>query len=831
MTSTDAILIMKNVDDDNRETNFNLKRHANLIDKDLDHQSLELTKDHQSPLKDETIENENASFVNLIPVVALNDENMSPFSSDKMKIQQNTNDDSPFDDEITTEPMIDTETVTRVASCTSDESTFDQYYRHSSASLDGDDEFDDVINDPIAVSSKLKEMEEEQEQLNNSLIALTSHFAQVQLRLKQIVSASSDEKERLLKDLEEFAFSGIPDLASVNQMVSETQDEINEDKNHDCSVESATSSRQSSPRRRRKSEIKLSTDTDISYKLQNQREKQKKLMNKLKDQLEELEKYAYETGDTKCIPSSILIERQNVIIEQLKCTLALNLDGMDKLSPDELRQQVDQAVKNLIDPVIMKEQLVEQLKTQVTDLERFIEYLQAGQVSMKCKKNGKHFKLIGTCTCACPLHGNSVTSVQKYNPLIANERKKQQHQCNGDKNCHNNTCCCGTDDTDNHYQHTTSAEAIRIIKRVMTLLQMVTVTQFGCNKSVKKYQRNIFNNKYPHTTTGDCEKSTDNYDLWNHLKNKLDSAVDHLIEITQEKFANDSDYTSDSDDNVFTSPNDDSIDITGNDDISSCNGHVDTCQHETTTTTTTTATTITSDMSGNGIRSQKLTHAVRKELCSALTDLLEHGLREDVTVSNSLMDSHSNESNQSSALVASFFIWGCFSDKSSSSSSSIDRLSSTSSSRDGKWQRPCAWNIFMKFYHLKDGTCYTSAPARRLSQSFNLPIVSGSVVTPKQSLLMAIFDICQSHTPLKRSPESHFKALVSRALNEGKLTSWLRQVVKSRGVTQSMYEPWSYVVTTGFDDILQSLDRLNSIRFNLPTDLAIRQLKSISDAF
>ena len=32
----------------------------------------------------------------------------------------------------------------------------------------------------------------------------------------------------------------------------------------------------------------------------------------------------------------------------------------------------------LVGPVLMKEQLVSQLKTQVTDLERFIEFLQKG---------------------------------------------------------------------------------------------------------------------------------------------------------------------------------------------------------------------------------------------------------------------------------------------------------------------------------------------------------------------------------------------------------------------------------------------------------------------
>ena len=44
-------------------------------------------------------------------------------------------------------------------------------------------------------TEKLREMEAEQEELNSSLLALTSHFAQVQFRLKQIVDSDGDEKE------------------------------------------------------------------------------------------------------------------------------------------------------------------------------------------------------------------------------------------------------------------------------------------------------------------------------------------------------------------------------------------------------------------------------------------------------------------------------------------------------------------------------------------------------------------------------------------------------------------------------------------------------------
>lgn len=44
------------------------------------------------------------------------------------------------------------------------------------------------------------------------MIALTTHFAQVQFRLRQIVDAPPQDKELLLRDLEEFAFRGIPEI-------------------------------------------------------------------------------------------------------------------------------------------------------------------------------------------------------------------------------------------------------------------------------------------------------------------------------------------------------------------------------------------------------------------------------------------------------------------------------------------------------------------------------------------------------------------------------------------------------------------------------------------
>lgn len=66
------------------------------------------------------------------------------------------------------------------------------------------------------------------------------------------------------------------------------------------------------------------------------------------------------------------------------------------MTPADVKQQVDVALGQLVTPLRMKEHLVAQLKTQVADLERFIDYLQADT-----KKHAR-------CACGCALH-----SVQK----------------------------------------------------------------------------------------------------------------------------------------------------------------------------------------------------------------------------------------------------------------------------------------------------------------------------------------------------------------------------------------------------------------------------------
>lgn len=66
-----------------------------------------------------------------------------------------------------------------------------------------------------------------------------------------------------------------------------------------------------------------------------------------------------------------------VIIDELIKKLDVNLnEDIGKLSPEELRQRVDAAIAQIVNPARVKEQLVDQLKTQIRDLEMFINFIQ-----------------------------------------------------------------------------------------------------------------------------------------------------------------------------------------------------------------------------------------------------------------------------------------------------------------------------------------------------------------------------------------------------------------------------------------------------------------------
>ena len=169
---------------------------------------------------------------------------------------------------------------------------------------------------------------------DDTLIALTTHFAQVQFRLKQIISADSQHKENLLRELEEFAFQGC-----TKSMTYDT----------------------------------AAAGENGSTEAQQQRRSE--LMERLKDQLKDLEECALKANEQDGGETGVggdIVHKQYLIIEELRRRFDLQFGDLERMSTDEVKEHVSKAVQG----IKSKEDLVSQLTVQVKDLQRYITFLQ-----------------------------------------------------------------------------------------------------------------------------------------------------------------------------------------------------------------------------------------------------------------------------------------------------------------------------------------------------------------------------------------------------------------------------------------------------------------------
>lgn len=512
----------------------------------------------------------------------------------------------------------------------------------------------------------LPRLRAERRRLHGALLALVSHFAQVQFRLRQVARAGPAEQQRLLRELEDFAFRGCP--AALGDGLGEAPGE-----------------------------------QENQERIEARKEKQRALIMQLKTQLDDLETFAYQEGSYDSLPQSMVMERQRVIIEELIKKLDMNLnEDIASLSPEELRQQVDVAVAQIVNPARVKEQLVEQLKTQIRDLEMFISFIQdevgsPGQVED------------GHCECSGRKHGSGPYKPNARLPPRNNRVNPEDARKMRETGLH-------------------------LMRRMLAVLQIFAVSQFGCATG-----------QIPRTLWQKDQASRD----YSPLIKKLELSVDQVRQLALKHQHQDHVLS-------YSSMQDVSL----------------------------------------GARDE-LTLAVRKELTIAIRDLMAHGLY---------------ASSQGMSLVLAPI--ACL----------IPAFTSSP-------QTMHPWELFVKYYNTKNGRAFVESPARKLSQSFALPVTGGITVTPKQSLLTAIHTVLTEHDPFKRSADSELKALVCMALNEQRLVSWVNLICKSGALIQSHYQPWSYMANAGFESALNILSRLSNLKFNLPVDLAVRQLKNIRDAF
>lgn len=67
--------------------------------------------------------------------------------------------------------------------------------------------------------------------------------------------------------------------------------------------------------------------------------------------------------------------------------------------------------------------------------------------------------------------------------------------------------------------------------------------------------------------------------------------------------------------------------------------------------------------------------------------------------------------------------------------------------------------------------------------------------------------------------------------SDKKLVAWLRQIFRTSALIDQFYEPWSYLVKTGFEDVFCAMNKLSLYDFHLPVNLAVQQFSDIKDAF
>ncbi|XP_036318566.1 RUN domain-containing protein 1 [Rhagoletis pomonella] len=676
-------------------------------------------------------------------------------------------------------------------------------------SSDSQDKQDLLRNDPSELG-RLRSMEEEQELLTSSLMALTSHFAHVQLRVRQIVEAPSHERDQLLKDLEEFAFRGIPEPIVLGSAGNTNDD----------------------------SSLSQLDDEAV-------RQRQFELIEHLKTQLSELEKLAYESG-APVLPQHILLEKQKIIIDELKNKLNLQVDERDlpELSSEELKNHVDTAIGEFVGPLRMKEQLVAQLKTQITDLERFIAFLQCDTEDSKMKTLNGSEKLNEAY--------NSYAAKKKGEKIRKEHASLQQDTTEDTLNSLNPNTSRNAAQLSN--DESLNSKAHSLLDKASLLMQMFATTHFGAKAD--QFQKNTL-------------KKTSKGNHWGDLRAQLEVDIQEVASLAatlsfdREKLANMKRALKNSNRNANATLA-----------LSAHNGTVTIPPRARTKPTASNrkelkAYTVSSDSDedtydcyawernhsrkthgtryngGDSIAtiSKELTTAVRKNFAMTLLRLIQHGLRvETESATSSLIVPFMRCLNPSPVFAAEQGYRTRDATRTSSFVSSAAFSSTYNANYTGNdcddegpsgffgvgGSRPMhAWELILEYYYLKNGDDFNNTPARKLSQSFNLDIVDAQTITAKQSFLSAVGMIIAMHRPYKRSYNAHFKAFVCAALNCHQLVEWLNLIFSCSDLVDTYYTANSYVARTGFRDSLRSIDSLTKYDFDLPVDLAIRHFRNL----
>ncbi|XP_062535839.1 RUN domain-containing protein 1 [Armigeres subalbatus] len=648
-----------------------------------------------------------------------------------------------------------------------DEFDFDSAFSSESNNMLSDESTNEVgavgNDEGTEDCERLRSLEDEHEALSSNLIALTSHFAQVQLRLRQIVEAPPEERDNLLKNLEEFAFLGIPEM-------------------------------QQDPIKRNIPEIVADLDRSPES-VEHLREKQHALIDQLKTQLIDLEKYAYESGGG-ILPHTILLEKQKVIIDEIKNKINLNLNELDlpQLTTEDLRNQVDTALdEQLVNPLKMKEQLVSQLKTQIQDLERFISFLQTNEKE-EIKKRFYQQQELAKAEAAERTEAQERAKSRSISSHSSKEMKANNQA--GERE-------------PGPQRETFNTKAFGLMDKASTILQMFALSQFNCGseRNRESFQRNMM------------KRSKEN--CWGDIRAKLEMDVQEVTSLamgTQEDFQLSETASECGEPRTGSSRKNFELTMVVRKQLSkTIQGLMQHGLRGLAESSGSLVPFISGCFSGGDHQNQGLPKGGGEErFYGGDRRKSTGGLNKAATTPPKR---HSNSVDEEEPIEMNLFT-----QLEEDEDDEVDYSGAVSSEMH-------AWELLLLYYNIKNGDRYNSTPARKLSESFNLDLVDGRPQSNKQSLLSTIGTIIALHNPYKRSYNSQFKAFICAALNAQKLTQWLYLIYQCKELISSYYTSWSYVANTGFRDALKTLDRLTQYRFDLPVDLSVRQFKNIKDVF
>ncbi|XP_030028219.2 RUN domain-containing protein 1 [Manduca sexta] len=196
---------------------------------------------------------------------------------------------------------------------------------------------DENVPDPVP-GDRIHALEEEQELLSSSVFSLTSHLAQVEFRLRQILKAPAEEKDSMLKALEEFTSRGVLDSRAAPQGSS--------------------------------GEVSCSECAELERKIRRQRTRQAHFIERLKTQLKELEKFASN-------PTPHVDGKHRTLIEHLRHEIDQSLEEgcHQPLTAEELRHQINCAVRQYADRQLSKDEIISKLQTHIEDMQKFIQLM------------------------------------------------------------------------------------------------------------------------------------------------------------------------------------------------------------------------------------------------------------------------------------------------------------------------------------------------------------------------------------------------------------------------------------------------------------------------